>query len=111
MDIMAAVSHREGLSKEELESISEFEASQLFDEKDRAVLRYTAEMTKTPVDVPDELFAELQAHFSDEQIIKLTAEIAWENFRARMNHALGNESAGFMEGASCKVPGKPTATH
>ena len=100
MDIMEAVSHREGLTNDELAAINEFENSPLFDAKDRAVLRYTTEMTKTPVDVPDEVFDDLKTHFSEEQIVKLTGIIAWENFRARMNHALGNESAGFAEPAA-----------
>jgi alkylhydroperoxidase family enzyme len=46
-------------------------------------------MTETPVEVDDETFAAMRRHFTDEQIIELTAAIAWENYRARANHALG----------------------
>ena len=46
-------------------------------------------MSQTPVRVPDELFARLRAHFDDGQIVDLTASIAFENYRARFNHALG----------------------
>ncbi len=62
-------------------------------------------MTDVPVNVPDELFAELKSHFNDKQIVELTAIIARENYRARFNHALLIGSDGFTnEGAFCPVP-------
>lgn len=45
-------------------------------------------MTKTPVEVPDAVFDEVRRHFDESAIVELTAMIALENFRARMNHAL-----------------------
>jgi alkylhydroperoxidase family enzyme len=45
-------------------------------------------MTRTPAEVSDTVFAEIQALFSSEQIVELTAAIALENFRARFNCAL-----------------------
>lgn len=45
-------------------------------------------MTRTPADVSDTVFTEIQALFSTEQIVELTAAIALENFRARFNCAL-----------------------
>lgn len=61
-------------------------------------------MTNTPADVSDEVFAAVASEFTDEQVIELTAFLAWENFRARFNHALGVESDGFSEGAACPLP-------
>ena len=61
-------------------------------------------MTKTPVEVPDELYKELSQHFGAEEILELTASIAWENYRARFNHALEIDSGGFSEGAYCPLP-------
>jgi alkylhydroperoxidase family enzyme len=49
-------------------------------------------MTRTPADVPDAVFAEIRDLFSTEQIVELTAAIALENFRARLNCALKVES-------------------
>jgi len=72
------------------------------------VLRYAVAMTETPVEVPDELFTELRKHFSPQQMVELTSTIAWENYRARFNHAFGIEAAGFADGAVCAVPvGRP----
>ncbi len=64
-------------------------------------------MTRTPLDVTDALFDELSKHFDEPQLVELTAAIAWENHRARMNHALGVEAHGFSEGAYCPLPERP----
>jgi len=68
-----------------LEDLSTFEMSPHFDHREKAVLRYAEGMTRTPPDVSDAVFAEIQALFSTEQIVELTAAIALENFRARFN--------------------------
>jgi len=61
-------------------------------------------MTRTPVEVPDALFDQLKARLNPAQLVELTAAIAWENYRARFNHAFGIESANFTEGAVCALP-------
>ena len=47
----------------------------------------------------DALFGELKAHFTEGQIVELTAAIAMENFRSKFNPPLGIEAQGF-----CMVP-------
>ncbi len=81
--------------------------SSAFSEDERLVLDYAVAMTATPVEVPDALFARLRAAFDPPQIIELTASIAWENYRARFDHALGIGSQGFSEGAFCALPERP----
>ena len=66
--------------------------------------RYAAAITATPVEVPDELFEKLQRHFSARQLVELTSAIAWENYRARFNHAFGIDAEGFSVGAFCALP-------
>jgi alkylhydroperoxidase family enzyme len=61
-------------------------------------------MTHTPVEVPDALFQSLRAQFNEGQLVELTATIAWENYRARFNHAFGLEAEGFSQGAFCALP-------
>lgn len=81
-----------GITDEQLETLAAFESSPHFDDREKAVLRYAEGMTRTPADVSDTVFAEIQALFSTEQIVELTAAIALENFRARFNCALKIES-------------------
>lgn len=61
-------------------------------------------MTRTPVDVSDALFSCLREHFSEAQLVELTSAIAWENYRARFDHAFGMEAENFAEGAICALP-------
>ena len=51
-------------------------------------------MTVTPADISDDLFADVRAHYSEEQIVELTATIALENYRARINRVFLIESEG-----------------
>ena len=52
-------------------------------------------MTITGQKVTDELFAEVRRHFTEAQVVELTAAAALENFRSKFNVALGIESQGF----------------
>jgi alkylhydroperoxidase family enzyme len=92
------------LTGEKLAALANPESAAGLSEEERLALRYAATMTKTPVEVPDELFAQLRANFTDRQLVELTSCIAWENYRARFDHAFGIESEGFDEGAVCVLP-------
>ena len=70
------------------------------------MLEYADAMTRTPVEVPDSLFARLREKFSDGQLVELTSAIAWENYRARFDHAFGIEAENFSEGAICALPAR-----
>jgi 4-carboxymuconolactone decarboxylase len=104
MDIGSAVGRRQGVTEQQILELADFETSSAFSEVERLVVRYAAAMTRTPVDVPDELFAGLQHQFSPKQLVELTSAIAWENYRARFNHAFCIEAEGFSEGAVCALP-------
>jgi len=97
------VSREEGLSERQLADLAEFEESAAFSDLEKRVLRYAEALTRTPADVPEELFNSLREHFSPRQMVELTAAIAWENFRARFNRGFGIEAEGFTEGAACPV--------
>ena len=94
----------EGISDQQLLDLAHFETSPAFSELEKLVLRYADAMTNTPVEVPDALFAALRKHLSPQQMVELTSAIAWENYRARFDHAFGVEAEGFSDGAVCAVP-------
>jgi hypothetical protein len=102
--IGSAVGRQDGVTAEKLLALGEYSTSPLFSEVERTCLAYADAMTRTPVDVPTELFERLRASFSEAQLVELTASIAWENYRARFDHAFGMESEEFSEGAACAVP-------
>jgi alkylhydroperoxidase family enzyme len=72
------------------------------------VLEYADAMTRTPVEVPGALFARLRERFSEAQLVELTSAIAWENYRARFDHAFGIEGENFTEGTVCAMPVRET---
>ena len=61
-----------GLSDDEVAAIPSWQTSELFDAKDRAVLSYTDCLTLGRGRVPDDTFAALKSHFSDEEILEMT---------------------------------------
>lgn len=70
---------------------------QLFDERERAALAYAEAITHTDQDVDDALFARLQAAFTDDELVELTAVIAWENASSKFNRALRIPAQGLWK--------------
>jgi alkylhydroperoxidase family enzyme len=101
------VSRAAGVTEAQIVELASYATSEAFTPLEKTVLDYTSAMTKTPVEVSDALFEELRGHLSEPQIVELTASIAWENYRARFDHALGIEAQGFSEGAACALPEYP----
>ncbi|MGH7331354.1 MAG: carboxymuconolactone decarboxylase family protein, partial [Candidatus Rokuibacteriota bacterium] len=63
--------------------------------RERLALAYAEAMTITGHKVTDELFERLRRHFSEAELVELTAAVALENFRSKFNVALGIEAQGF----------------
>jgi len=104
IDIGSQIARRAGLSDDELLALPRHRESEHFDELEKLVLDYAVGMSRTPVSVSEELFAELRQRFNAAQLVELTNVIALENMRGRFNLALGFGSAGFSEGMVCALP-------
>jgi AhpD family alkylhydroperoxidase len=104
LDFGSYLAQQAGLGEAKLRALSGWRESELFEPVERLVLEYTEGMTRTPLDVSDELFARLHEHFDERQIIELTMSIALENLYSRCNWALGIEGEGFAEGMYCVAP-------
>jgi alkylhydroperoxidase family enzyme len=100
----SAISRKWGLTDQEILALPSYQTSPLFSELDKLVLDYATGMSRTPVDVPDELFDRLRQRLDDAQVVELTHHIALENMRGRFNLALGIGPAGFSNGMICAVP-------
>ena len=109
IDLGSQVARRWGLTDAQLLALPAYRSSDLFTDADKLVLDYATAMSRTPVEVSDELFAALREQFDDTQLVELTHVIALENLRGRFNLALGIGAAGFSAGAVCAVPAPPTA--
>ena len=87
---------------EKLAEVASWRDSKLFSEAERLALEYAERITYTDQKVDDALVDRLKQHFTDAQIVELTAAIAMENFRSKFNPPLGIEAQGF-----CMVQKKP----
>ncbi len=91
----------QGNDPRKVSEVVHWRTSEVFDERERAVLEYAEVATSTPVSVSDDLVARLQRYFSDAEIVELAAWVALENFRSRFNAGLDLRSQGFSD--SCAV--------
>lgn len=84
---------------EKVAEVLNWRDSTLFSPSERLALEYAERITYTDQYVDDAFFAELRKHFTEAQVVELTAAIAMENFRSKFNPTLGVEAQGF-----CMVP-------
>ena len=87
---------------EKIRAVPHWRDSGVFTELERLVLEYAEAMTATPPAVTDEMTARLSRHLSQPQLVELTAIVAVENLRSRVNAALGLTAQGFKD--RCEVP-------
>ncbi len=109
VDLGSQICRNSGFSDEELLALPRYRSSERFTDREKAALDYTVAVMRTPVEVTDALFARVRGHFSDQQIVELTALLTLVNLD-RFNAAFGIGSAGFSEGMVCVVPDRPAAT-
>jgi alkylhydroperoxidase family enzyme len=106
VDLGSQICRNSGFSDEELLGLAHYGDSDLFTEREKTVLDYTAAVMRTPVEVTDELFARMQSHFTDKQIVEITALLTLVNLD-RFNAAFGIGAAGFSDGMVCVPPDRP----
>jgi alkylhydroperoxidase family enzyme len=63
-----------------------------FTDVERLVIELADAMAATPSNISDDLYARLRNKFSEEQLLELGAQLAFENFRARLNRVFDVES-------------------
>jgi alkylhydroperoxidase family enzyme len=84
VDINSAVGRKAGLSDEKLLAVKGDERA-VFNDVERLVIELADAMAGAPANIGDELYARLRSEFSEEQLMELGAQIAFENYRARLN--------------------------
>jgi AhpD family alkylhydroperoxidase len=104
LDFGSRLAQDSGVPAADLAELSLWRSSERFSPGEKVALEYTEAMTRTPVDVSDELFARLQEHFDERQIVELTMTVSLENMYSRTNWALGIDGQGFSEGMYCVRP-------
>ena len=106
VDLGSQICRNSGFSDEELLALPRYHGSSLFTEAEKLALDYTVAVMRTPVEVTDVLFDRMKQHFSDEQLVEITALLTLVNLD-RFNAAFGIGAAGFSEGMVCVPPDRP----
>jgi AhpD family alkylhydroperoxidase len=109
VDLGSQICRNSGFSDEELLAVPRYRQSDLFTEREKLAMDYAVAVTRTPVEVTDELFAHMKEHFADEQLLEITALLAVVNLD-RFNAAFGIGPAGFSDGMVCVPPDRPADT-
>ena len=88
-----------GLSDEKLRAVLGDDLNP-FNDTERLVIELADTLTETPSNVSDELYARLRSQFSEEQLMQLGGQIAFENYRARWNRLFNVESDNLDQGTT-----------
>ena len=84
-----------GATDDKIRQVPTWRDSTLFSAMEKDALEYAEKMTITGEKVTDELWGRLRGHFTEAQLVELTAAVALENFRSKFNVPLGVEAQGF----------------
>lgn len=87
----AHTAHQNGVSKQKLQNIWDFQTSDLFSEKERAALNFAFAAGSTPNLVTKNHHKTLNHYFSESQIIEIMATIAIFGFLNRWNDSMATE--------------------
>jgi alkylhydroperoxidase family enzyme len=92
----------DGIDPAKVRAVGHWRTSELFDDRERAVIEYAEVATGCPAEVSEELAERIRAALSDAEFVELAAWVALENFRSRFNAGLGLHSQGFAD--RCEIP-------
>lgn len=99
VDINSALLAKRTGSTAKVEALENWRDSELFDDREKAVLTYAEAMTDSQQQVDDDMVARLRTFFDEDGIVELTGLIAFQNLSSKFNAALDVEPQGF-----CKIP-------
>ncbi len=91
-----------GLSDEKLLALCGDDLG-VFSDVERLCIELADAMVATPSNISDDLYSRLRAQFSEEQLMELSAQIAFENFRARLNRVFDVGSDGLYNPDSARA--------
>lgn len=72
----------------------------VFNDTESLVIELADAMAETPSNISDDLYSRLRTQFSEDQLMYLSAQIAFENFRARLNRVFNMGSDDLYQPAS-----------
>lgn len=77
-----------GISEEKIRALTFYQRSNLFDEKEKAVILFAERLTRGASAVRQGTLEDLKKHFSEDQIVELALVACVANFTNRFNDGL-----------------------
>src|SRR5918993_3315203 len=103
----AGGSLRSGIEAQKLEKVWEYRTSALFSEAERVALDFAIAAASQPNDVSDALFERMKEHWSEGEIVEITALVAYFGFMNRFNDTMATP----LEEEPAEVAEKHIAQH
>lgn len=91
MDINSAVGRKAGLTDKKLLALSGNDLA-VFNDVERLVIELADAMADTPSNISEDLYTRLRNQFAEQPLLELGAQIAFENYRARLNRIFDVQS-------------------
>ena len=101
VDINSATVLKRGIGEDKLLALDDWRASNLFSAREQIALEYAEAITRSDLEVSDELMARLKRQFDEDAIVELTALIAFQNLSGKFNAAFDVPPPGF-----CRLPAR-----
>lgn len=103
VDLNSANAIERHSTPEKLAALPQHTTSPIFSARERIALAYAEAITDQARQVDDALFTQLRQYFPDQEIVELTALIAFQNMSSKFNAALGIPAQGFCATARAGV--------
>lgn len=84
-------------AENKLNQLPTFRLSDHYTEQEKIALIYAEQITYTEQEVEDETYLQLKKFYTEDEIVELTAIIAFQNLSSKFNHALKIPSQGFCK--------------
>ena len=95
VDLNGATAIERAVAPAKLAALAQYETVSEFSEREKAALAYAEAATDSTRRVDEALRERLRGHFSEHEILELTALIAFQNLSSKFNSAIGVRSQGF----------------
>lgn len=82
-------------SEDKVNELEKWQDSKLFSLKERSALAYAEAITLSGQNPTKEMFIDLKKHFTEDEVVELTALIAFQNMSSKFNSALDIAPQGF----------------
>ena len=95
IDFGSFLSTHDGVRPEQLRDLHRWRDSDVYTREQRLCIEYAEAASRTPLEVTDELVAQLEAALGKPAVVELAMMVAVENQRSRFNGGLGLVSQGY----------------